>query len=195
MTAIERELERVRTAIDRVKTDLAWMRDRVARSTVYLQLTRTAADVVSDEAKLYPGLRLPFAVALRSDGTSSRYLGGGLSMFIVRPFNFDLDITTDLDGTERDGLDLLLATVGVELYSNLLGAGHRRFLNPYFGFRAGYANLFGDDAVALGGSLGLELFRSELMFVEVQTRAYALAGTARGTQALVEPAIALHLAY
>lgn len=38
MTEIEKELERVRLSIDRVNTDLEWMKDRVARSTVYVQL-------------------------------------------------------------------------------------------------------------------------------------------------------------
>ncbi len=195
LTALERELDRVRTSIDRVKTDLAWMRDRVSRSTIYLQLARPAEEQVSDEAKLYPGLRLPFALALDPDGGSSRYLGGGVSMLVTRVFNLDLDVMTNLDGSQRHGIDLVTATLGVELYSNLLGAGRRRFLNPYFGFRAGYANAFGDHAATLGGSLGLELVRTDLAFVALDARAFALLGTETGTKLLFQPGAVLNVAY
>jgi hypothetical protein len=195
LTALEQELERVRTSLDRVKADLAWMSDRVARSTVYLQLARPVEERVSNEAKLYPGLRAPFVVTLDPDGRSTRYLGGGLSVLLHRTFNFDLDLLTNLDGTRRKGIDLLVATLGVELYSNLLGAGRRRFLNPYFGFRGGYASFFGDDAVALGGSLGVELFRTEAAFVALEGRAYAVVATDQGSVALFQPAATLHVAY
>jgi hypothetical protein len=195
LTTLERELDRVRTAIDRVNTDLAWMRDRVSRSTVYLQLAQPAEERISEEAKLYPGLRLPFALVLDPDGASSRYLGGGVSMLVVRAFNLDLDVMTDLDASARQGLDLLTASLGVELYSNLLGAGRRRYLNPYFGFRAGYANRFGDDAVSIGGSLGVELVRTDFAFVALDTRAFALLGTDTGTQLLFQPAAVFHVAY
>jgi hypothetical protein len=195
LTTLEGELDRVRTAIDRVKTDLAWMRDRVSRSTVYLQLARPVEERISEEAKLYPGLRLPFALALDPDGGSSRFLGGGVSVLVTRTFNLDLDVMTNLDASSRNGLDLLTASVGVELYSNLLGAGRRRFLNPYFGFRAGYANRFGDDAASAGGSLGLELVRTDLAFLALDARAFALLGTDTGTQLLFQPAAVLHVAY
>jgi hypothetical protein len=195
LTTLEAELDRVRTSIDRVQTDLAWMRDRVSRSTVYLQLARPAEERIEEEAKLYPGARLPFALTLDPDGGSSRYLGGGASVLVTRAFNFDLDVMTNLDGSARHGLDLVTASLGVELYSNLLGAGRRRFFNPYFGFRAGYANRFGDDAVSVGGSLGVELVRTELVFVALDTRAYALLGTDTGSQLLLQPAAVLHLAY
>jgi hypothetical protein len=195
LTALEGELTRVRTAIDRVRTDLAWMRDRVSRSTIYLQLTLPAEARIEEEAKLYPGLRLPFALALDPDGGSSRYAGAGVSMFVTRTFNLDIDVMTDLDGSQRHGLDLVTASVGVELYSNLLGGGRRPFLNPYFGFRAGYANQFGDDAVTAGGSLGLELVRTDFSFVALDTRAYALIATDTGTQLLFQPGIALNVAY
>jgi hypothetical protein len=195
LTTLEGELDRVRTSIDRVKTDLAWMRDRVSRSTVYLQLALPSEERISEEAKLYPGLRMPFALTRDPAGTSSRYFGGGVSVLVTRAFNLDLDVMTDLDGSKRHGLDLVTASLGVELYSNLLGAGRRRFLNPYFGFRAGYANRFGDDAVSVGGSLGLELVRTDFAFVALDTRAHALLGTDTGTQLLFQPAAVLNVAY
>jgi hypothetical protein len=195
MTALERELERVRTAIDRVETDVAWMRDRVERSVVYLSIAKPAEERVTRDTKLYPGLRLPFAFDAPARGPGASYFGGGLSILVVRPFNVDLDLLTSTDPDERSGVDLLTTTVGVELYSNLLGAGRRKLLNPYFGFRAGYANLDGDDAVALGGSLGLELVKSDFFFVDLQTRVYALVAADRGTHVLFQPALAFNFAY
>jgi hypothetical protein len=195
LTELERELDRVRTAIDRVKADLAWMEDRVAFSTVYLQVALPEGDRVSKRAKLYPGLRLPLAVALEPDGKSARYAGGGLSMFVLRPFNLDLDLMTNLDGARRRGVDLVVATVGVELYSDLLGGGRRRFLNPYFGFRTGYASFYGDHAVPIGGSVGVEIFRRETAFAALEGRAYAALATQGGTAVLFQPAAALYVAY
>lgn len=195
LTTLEAELDRVRTSIDRVKTDMAWMRDRVSGSTIYLQLARPAEERIEHEAKLYPGARLPFALTLDPDGGSSRYLGGGLSVLVSRAFNVDLDVMTDLDGSRRQGLDFVTASAGVELYSNLLGAGRRPFFNPYFGFRAGYANRFGDDAVSAGGSAGLELVRTSYLFVALDARGYALLGTDGGTELLFQPGAVLHVAY
>jgi hypothetical protein len=195
MTEIEKELERVRLAIERVKTDLEWTRDRVARSTVYVQLSPPREERVSQDAQLYPGLRLPFVLDLEPGGSRSGFVGAGISALITRTFNLDLDLLTRADASERDGVDLLLATAGVELYSNLLGAGRRRFLNPYLGFRFGYANVSSDDALLLGGSLGLELVRARFAVLDLQVRAHALIGTDGGTHVLLEPALALNLAY
>jgi hypothetical protein len=195
MTALERELERVRTAIDRVETDLAWMRDRVERSVVYLRIAKPTEERVKRDAKLYPGLRLPLAFDAPAGGAGRSYFGGGLSVLVRRPFNFDLDLMTNTDASERSGVDLVTASVGVELYSNLLGAGRRKLLNPYLGFRAGYANFDGDDAVAMGGSLGLELVKTDFFFVDLQTRLYAVVATDQGTHVLFQPAAAFNFAY
>jgi hypothetical protein len=195
MTEIEKELERVRLSIDRVNTDLEWMKDRVARSTVYVQLALPRDERAEKTAQLYPGLRLPYLIDLEPGGGKSGYFGGGFSALVARPFNLDLDLLTHTDASRRDGVDLLLASVGVELYSNLLGAGKRRYLNPYLGFRAGYANLSSDDALLLGGSLGVELLKTSLLLCEVQARAYAFVGGERGTHALLQPALALNFAY
>jgi hypothetical protein len=116
-------------------------------------------------------------------------------MFVLRPFNLDLDLMTNLDGARRRGVDLVVATVGVELYSDLLGGGRRRFLNPYFGFRTGYASFYGDHAVPIGGSVGVEIFRRETAFAALEGRAYAALATQGGTAVLFQPAAALYVAY
>lgn len=195
MTGIEKELERVRLSMERVKTDLEWMKDRVIRSTVYVQLSVPQAERLEQSAQLHPGFRAPYLLDLEPGGASSGYFGGGLSALIARTFNLDLDLLTRTDAAERDGVDLLLASAGVELYSNRLGGGRRRLLNPYLGFRVGYANLSSDDALLLGGSLGLEIMRTSVVVLDLQARAYALVGAERGTHVLLQPALALNFAY
>jgi hypothetical protein len=197
MTAIETQLTRVRTAIDRVKGDLAWMRDRVARSTVYLTLTIPKAELSAqrEDVKLYPGLRLPYALDLEPRGGTSGYVGGGLSIMFMRQLNFDLDLMTNVSAARRSGVDLVTTTIGVELFSDLLGGGRRKYFNPYLGFRGGYANLSGDSGVMLGGSVGAELVKTRAVTLDFGARAYALLAIRRGTHVLIVPALGLNIAY
>jgi hypothetical protein len=197
MTAIENQLARVRTAIDRVKGDLAWMRDRVARSTVYVTLTIPKAELSAqrEDVKLYPGLRLPYALDFEPHGGTSGYVGGGLSVMFMRQLNFDLDLMTNVSPARRSNVDLVTTTVGVELFSDLLGGGRRKYFNPYLGFRGGYVNLSGDSGVMLGGSVGAELVKTRAMTLDLGVRAYALLALRHGTHVLVVPALALNVAY
>ena len=196
MANLEGEILRLQTALDSVRADLAWTRDRVARSTVYVRLTVPKEERLQEEkAKLHVGLRLPIVFDLRPSDASSSYVGGGLSLLIARPFNLDIDLLTSTSKERREGVDLLTATAGSELYSNLLGGGRRRFFNPYIGFRAGYATLRGDDALLLGGSVGVELVKSSSLILDVHTRAYALVATDDRTHVFVQPALTLLAAY
>lgn len=190
---LENEILRLETALERVRTDLAWTVDRVRRSTIYLKLTLPREEPIEEVAKLFPGLRGTYVLDLEPDDGKTGYWGGGLSILVRRAFNVDLDLMRGAQ-SERN-VDLLLATAGVELYSNLLGAGRRRHFNPYLGFRAGYANLASDSAAVLGGSLGLELVKTERWFVDLQARAYALIAADSGTHVLLQPALAFHFAY
>jgi len=195
MTEIQRDMDRVTLALDRVKTDLAWMKDRVARSTVYVQFSVPSKQRVEQTAKLHLGLRAPYATDLGPASGRDEYFGGGLSLLVLRSFNLDLDLFTHADASRRSGVGLLLATAGTEFYSNRLGAGARRFLNPFLGLRMGYANLSGDGAFALGGSLGVELVKTELFALELDTKTMALVGTAQGTHVLLVPALTARAAY
>jgi hypothetical protein len=195
MVTIEKEIVRLENALAQIELDLALTRDHVARSRVYVRLAVPREERIQQDAKLQVGLRLPYLLDLEPGDSSSGYLGAGLSFLIVRPFNLDLDLLTHTSDERREGVDLLTATVGSELYSNLLGAGKRRFFNPYFGFRAGYANLNGDDALLLGGSVGLELIHSSALMLELDARTYAVIAAADGTHVFVQPALAFHAAY
>jgi hypothetical protein len=191
---IERELSRVRTQLDRVKGDMRWLRDRATRATIYVTLSAPQPDaaLVEPTAKLFPGLRATSLIDMSEDG-SRTFAGGGLSIMFTRTFSLDADwLTRTRNG---DGVDLFIATAGVELYSDLLGGGRRRFLNPYLGFRTGYARLLGDGALAVGGALGLELWKTEAIVLDLQLRAYALIEVDDSTHAALQPALAVNVAY
>jgi hypothetical protein len=198
MIAIEGQLAQTRTSIDRVKTDIAWMDDRVALSTVYVTLF-TKELVQGDETpepKLHPGLHLDTLFDLPPGGGASAFAGAGVSMWFVRAFSVDLDLMTGL-GERRaaGGIDFLVASAGGELYSDYLGGGRRRWLNPFFGFRAGYARSAEHNQLALGGSLGVEIYRSVGVFVDLQTRVYAFIGPEDGAHVGVQPLLGVNVAY
>jgi hypothetical protein len=195
MLEIEEELSRVRSEIDRVEGDLRYLADRASRATVYVTLTALRPDVaeVEPEAKLHLGLRgnVPFDF---SDAHGARsFGGGGLSLRSSRGLSLDADWATRLRGS--NGIQFFLLTAGGDLYSDRLGGGRRSTFNPYIGFRLGYARLHADGAFAVGGTLGLELWKNKTMSIDLEVRAYALIGIGDGTHALVEPGLAFHVAY
>lgn len=113
-----------------------------------------------------------------------------------------LDRRTSLDvegfrglGSDTSGVDLLLLTLGADVYSEFLGAGQRRWFNPYLGLRAGYARLLGDDEFAAGGTLGVEIFKSDVVTVEIDGRVYGLFGGDAGAHLVVQPALGANLAF
>jgi hypothetical protein len=60
---------------------------------------------------------------------------------------------------------------------------------------AGVCGSVGHDELALGGSLGVELFRSEAVFVDLQSRLYGLVGRGEGTHFAVQPLLGVNFAY
>jgi len=68
----------------------------------------------------------------------------------------------------------VFVTLHSAAYSDFLGGGRRRFLNPYLGLLAGGAQVSGDGAFTAGASLGLELYRGQRLLVDVTTRAQVL---------------------
>jgi hypothetical protein len=96
---------------------------------------------------------------------------------------------------DSNGIQFFLITAGGDLFSDRVGGGRRSTLNPYLGFRLGYARLVAEGAFAVGGTLGLELWKNETLSIDLEVRAYALLGIGDGTHALVEPGLAFHVAY
>jgi hypothetical protein len=198
-TALEEALMRVRTELDRVRSDLEWSRDRVARSTVYVTLSLASSEPASAPvAKFYPGLRATVLLDVppRSFADhATAFAGGGLSLQWTRRFDIDVDFLKDLSRSRSGAVDFYVMTLGTAFYSDYLGAGKRKLLNPYFGFRTGYAHAPGRSLFPLGGTLGIELYKSERLRLGFDARVYAMLGRKQGPDFVVQPALGLNIAY
>jgi hypothetical protein len=193
---IEQELARLRAEIEQVKGDLRWLSDRAARATLHVSLRERAPQVVytdEPEAKFFPGLRAPLLLDFgRSE--APLHVGGGISVRFARSFSLDLDILRR-PGSETRGPDALVASAGGEIYSELLGDGQRRFLNPYLGFRAGYGRFDAHDQAVVGATAGVELFNNRWFDLDIETRHYLAFGGQLGAHYVLVPALAASLAF
>jgi len=180
--SIEREMTRIRGEIDRVKGDLRWMKDRVSRATIYVTIYTSRPDttpIFDPKAKLYPGVRALHFADFRGGKGSYGFLGFGLSIAASRYFSIDFDGMRRL-GDPGQGLDAFFVTIGGEFYSDFLGAGRREYLNPYIGWRAGYARIAANeghkDEMLVGGTFGVELYKTKFFRFDAQTRLMGLFG-------------------
>lgn len=198
IVSVERELTRLRGEIEQVKGNLRWMQDRVARSTVHVNLAspRLAAvqGPVAPRAKFYPGLRGIFLEDLRGNSVHQGYLGGGISLRINRHFSLDVDgLRRRSTGSLAKGLDVLLVTMGGEAFSQFLGNGTRRFANPYLGWRMGYARFEGKSEFALGATVGLELVKTRYVGVDLAVRGMGLLG--KSAHLVLQPELTVGFAF
>lgn len=193
---IEQELARLRGEIEQLKGNLRWLADRAARATLRLTLSENApalAEPAVSKPKFFPGLRLPLLVDFGKAETRS-YGGGGVSIRFMHELSLDLDVLERFDSETR-GPDALVLSAGGNIYSDLLGGGKRRFLNPYLGWRAGYTRFERDDQALIGASLGLELYKNRWFIVDVEARNYFAFGDERGGHYLLLPALAAGVAF
>jgi len=195
--AIEKELGRLRAQIDKVKGTLLWMQDRVARSTLHVYLAAPRADepdaVVIGHAKIYPGVRAAYLEDFRS-GSNHGYWGGGLSLRFSREFGLDLDgLRRQGSASSSHGLDVFIATLGGEVFSEFLGNGRRRFLNPYLGWRLGYDRFEGHNEFAFAGSAGVEILKTRPLSIDLAARLFGFLG--RNAHAAAEPALSVNVAF
>jgi hypothetical protein len=194
---IEAALDRVRERIEVLKGQLRWLQDRSAQATLHVALVGPDSPdepIVHPETKLYPGLRLSYLADFWRATGNAGYLGAGLSLRVSRHFSVDVDGLRQTNSGAR-GLDYLLLTLGGELYSDYLGAGQRTWLNPYIGFRGGYARCLGRNELALGGSLGAEIYKSRAVVVDLESRVYSVLGTNQGAHLALQPAAGVNVAF
>jgi hypothetical protein len=203
--AIERELERVRSDLDRIKGRLAFLRDRVARATIAIALhsSETAPDLpFARKPQISSGVRGLSLVDVRESGTSG-YFGTGLTLRLpssggesARGLILDVDVMRACckSRPERSAwaYDILL---GFDLYSESLQSGRRRWLNPYLGARVGFAQTQDRGDFAAAGVFGLEIFKTSSLMIDVQARAMALVGNPDGPHAAVQPSAGFDLGF
>jgi hypothetical protein len=194
---IEQELGRLRAEIEQVKGNLRWLSDRAARATLHLALRERAPEIAAPveepAAKFYPGLRLPALIDFGHAGTRG-YVGGGLSLRLSRAVSLDLDVLQH-PGSDARTPDAIVATLGGELYSERLGGGERHFLNPYLGWRAGYARFDRDNQALIGATIGLELYKNDWFGVDAEARNYLAFVGDRGAHYVLNPALAARIAF
>ena len=160
--AIEKEMTRLRGEIERIKGAKRFLEYRVSMATLDINLRRRDGVILGRaEAKFYPGARLSTLWLLDPDGREATRFGGGAVVHVIPRLTFELDVfkSTETESTA------VIATFGGALYSDFLGRGKRRFLNPYLGVRLGYGNLDGSAFVFAGGG-GVELFKHEYFLLD-----------------------------
>ena len=176
--AIEREMTRLRGEIERIEGEKRFLEDRVALATIDVSLSRREGALLSPKTKIYPGPRLALLTLFGSQGRQRNRLGGGVVMHVGIPrVSLELDVFDDVDahdGKPREPY-AVLATIGGAMYSDFLGRGERRFLNPYIGFRGGYGYL-DYHAFAAQAEIGVELVKHTYFLVDVSARATAFLG-------------------
>ena len=181
---------------------MLWLKDRVANATVVVRIfpSATSEDAVfAPEATLYPTLRATMLFDLRSETQRYGYLGGGLSIQF-RPFGraltFDVDVAHTAMTDRPTGSDYAyLFTTGIDLYSDLLGGGRRKLLNPYLGFRLGYSITSGAGDFALGGVVGVDLVKTKAALLDLHFRALALVGNDQGPHVILGPELGFAFAF
>jgi len=199
---IEQQLERLRTEIDRIKGDMLWLKDRVADATVSVRFfpSATSEDAVfAPTATLYPTLRTSMMFDLRSETQRIGYVGGGFSVQFkpfARALTFDVDIARAAVADKASVSDWSYTFLtGLDLYSDLLGGGRRKFLNPYLGFRLGYAISEGAGDFAFGGVVGVDIVKTKAVLFDVGARVLGLVGSDAGPHAQVGPAAQFSVAF
>ncbi len=167
---IEREMTRVRGELERLHGAQRLLDDQVGRATLNVSIAMKRGVHVEPELKfeLVPHLSLLHIIDPLS--RAANRTGGGVTLMFSRWFSVDFEVFP------RKMLDprSYMFTAATGLYSDFLGGGRRRFLNPYLGFRVGGAKLDGFSGFAYGADVGLELVRYRLFLVEVSGRAVGI---------------------
>jgi len=169
--SIEKELTRLRGRIESIKGEQRFLKDRVRHATLDINLTRKEGEILDPQVKFYPGGRFTTLTLFdRSEGQKRTRFGGGVAIYTFpEPKNksaprvsIDLDTFQDADGRGRG----FMASVGSAIYSDFLGSGKRKFLNPYLQMRLGYGYINESSFVA-GAGAGVELFKHKRVVIDV----------------------------
>jgi hypothetical protein len=148
------------------------------------------------EAKLYPGLRFTQLTDFRGERGNTSYLGAGLSATFSRHVAFHIDALREAgSGSPTRGLDVLLFSIGGEMYSDFLGGGRRKFLNPYLGYTLGYARFTGNGEGFIGITVGFEVFKSKTFVFDAQARAFGLLFGSDGSHFALQPVLGASVAF
>jgi hypothetical protein len=186
---IEKEMTRIRGEIEGHKGRLRWLSDKVALATLEITLTTRKDAVFAPSAKFRPGPRASLLLLPDEEPGERFRLGLGASLHFHRAFTAEVDLFPSTDGRGR----ALLATVGGAAYSDFLGRGKRRYLNPFLGLRLGYGHV-GRASLAIAAEAGVELFKHEFLLVEGAVRGLGLIH-GDGADAAVQAGVTINLPF
>jgi hypothetical protein len=176
--AIEKELTRIRGEIEGIKGSQRFLKDRVALATLDVSLRRRDGAIVTvARAKFYPGVRATMLTLLDPEGRQRTRFGGSLVLHsFLRHQSLEIDLYEAAPAMDGSGARAaVLATTGGAAYSDFLGGGHRRTLNPYLGLRVGYGYLDASKFV-IQAEAGVELFNSKHAVIDASVRGTGLIG-------------------
>ena len=164
---VEQEMTRLRTIIEETTRVRRLLKSRVDLSTLKLILyERMRSSINHPKAHFYIGGR---PTLLLMD-TQTPSLGWGLSIY-----NPSAPATSHLDFDSLPDAALTMIKFGSGAYSEFFGNGARKFLNPHIGFEIGYAYQ-NQSQFVFGGSVGVELLRSEYFLIDARGEALAFLG-------------------
>jgi hypothetical protein len=195
---IEQELTRLRGEIEQIKGQLRYLSDRAALATVYVSLFTEAGapplEVITPHAKLFPGVRAGYLLDIEGDGTTSGFFGGGLSLGLARQASLNVEGFRRVENPSG-GLDAFTATLEGRVHSEFFGGGTRQWLDPFLGLRAGYARFEGRNEILLGALLGIDIFKTETVRIDLTMHGSTLFGTSAGAHAVVSPGLGFDVAF
>jgi len=174
---IENEMTRLRGQIEQIEGEQRFLKDRIALATLDISLSRKEGAVTVAKAKMYPGARAAMLMLFDPGSRERMRYGGGIVVHsLLRAMSFEVDIfQKEPDAMGASANNTVIATLGGAAYSDFLGGGRRRSLNPYLGARVGYGYL-DDHKLAIQGEAGLELWKRRNAVVDVNVRATGLIG-------------------
>ncbi len=171
---IEREMTRVRGDIERIEGAHRFLEDRISYATFDVDLTGSGSVVLSPQAHVHPGAHGSMLYLIdAADGLNKVRFGAGGTLWFRRSYSLELDV---FPGTDDDSGRAVLISAGGATYSDFFGAGRKRALNPFLGGRMGYAFLADEHYFDVSGELGVELFKTEHLILDVAARIHALIG-------------------
>ena len=189
---VEREMTRLRGEIEQLKGTLAYLTDRVELATITINLRADTPAVFARNAKFHPGLRISTVRLFAENAGDRTFSGPGISFHAHRSFQLDLDIMREGNG---DGVDLILATIGGDVYSDFLGRGKRTWINPYVGLRVGGARLTRQFKFVVVGTVGAEIYKTEHVLVDSHLRLFTTTDENSNLALGVQPTLSVHVAF
>jgi len=198
MMQVEAELARLRGDIDRVEGQRRLIEDKVARAVLRVTLrppTRVEEPAPRvGHARFHPGLRGAYLAGI-SDRSVKLFVGGGLSLRLIPEFRLDFDAFRVRPDSGSNVPDAFLVTLSARTFSDLLGSGRNRFLNPWLGLRAGGGRVLGDARFAGGVEAGVELVRTKPFVLDLQLAALALAGAGNAPDVALQASLAAYVPF